>query len=210
MKKWLLEGLAIGLMAGLGAVVAFSQTSTGTKSNTAPSMSQSGATQQSSATDRDQPLSAADKSFIQKAAQGGMAEVEFGKLAQQQASNSSVKDFAKRMVNDHGKANEQLRSIATKAGVAWPSDLSSAAKAIKDKLSKLQGAAFDKAYMNEMLKDHRADSTEFQKTADTTKNAEIKDFASSTLTIVKDHLQLAEETAPKVGITVTKTTAKLQ
>ena len=205
MKRWLLGSLGLGLVVGLCPMPGFSQT----YGSPAPAASQSKTSQPSASASTSTEMSAADKTFIKNAAEGGMAEVEMGKLAQQQGSNSAVKDFGKRMVDDHGKANEQLRSIATKAGVAWPSELSPSAKAEKDKLAKLQGAAFDKAYMNEMLKDHRADSAEFQREIDRTKNSDVKDFASSTLTVVKDHLQLAEDTAPKVGITVTKTTAQL-
>src|SRR3954453_5331901 len=95
-----------------------------------------------------------DKTFVMNAAMGGMAEVELGKLAEQKASSESVKQFGQKMVADHGKANEELKSVAATQKIDIPVSLSSKHQAVIDRLSKLSGSAFDKAYVKEMVKDH--------------------------------------------------------
>src|SRR5213082_3489499 len=80
-------------------------------------------------------LSAADQNFVKKAAEDGLAEVELGKLATEKASSDEVKKFGQRMVDDHSKANDQLKQLASKLGVNLPSDLEAKDKALKDRLS---------------------------------------------------------------------------
>src|SRR5947199_6279406 len=102
-----------------------------------------------------------DKTFVKKAAEGGLAEVELVQLATQKASSDDVKKFGQRMVDDHGKANDQLKQIASSKGVDLPSEPSPKNKATKDRLSKLSGQQFDKAYMTDMLQDHKKDVAAF-------------------------------------------------
>ena len=109
--------------------------------------------------------SATTKSFVREAAGGGLAEVELGQLAQEKGTSEAVKSFGARMVQDHGKAGKELRAIAEDKGIQLPSEPPAKARATKDRLSKLQGEAFDRAYVNEMLKDHRKDVAEFQREA---------------------------------------------
>ena len=136
-----------------------------------------------------------DNPWISKVAQGGLAEVELGKLAHEHGSSDAVKQFGQRMVDDHSKANAELSQLAQRKGVTVPSGLDSKAQAMKDKLSKLSGAAFDHAYMSEMVKDHRTDVAEFQKEANSGHDAETKAFAAKTLPTLQEHLRMAEETA---------------
>jgi putative membrane protein len=143
-------------------------------------------------------VSSEDRRFMTEAAQGGMAEVELGKLAATKASDPAVKDFAQKMVQDHGKANDELKETASKLGVDLPSSIGKH-EATKDRLSKLSGPAFDKAYMTEMLKDHKKDVSDFQKVANNSKNDELKEFASETLPTLQDHLKTAEQTNAKVN-----------
>ena len=100
--------------------------------------------------------------FAPKAAQGGLAEVEFGRLALQRAADPLVKDFSQRMVTDHSRANMTLKTLATQKNIQLPTELSSEDKSAMDKLSKLSGAEFDKEYMSNMVKDHENDVKEFQ------------------------------------------------
>jgi len=132
------------------------------------------------------------------AAEGGMAEVELGRLAVEKASNDDVKKFGQRMVDDHSKANEELKEIAAKKNVALPNEASAKHKATKDRLSKLSGSQFDKAYMSDMLKDHKKDVADFQRESNTGRDAEVKSFAAQTLPTLKDHLKEAKSIAPKV------------
>ncbi len=84
-------------------------------------------------------LSGADSNFIKEAAQGGMMEVELGKAAQDKASNEKVKDFGKRMEQDHSKANDELKKVASDKGVQLSSDLDKKHKSKVDKLTQAFG-----------------------------------------------------------------------
>ena len=143
-------------------------------------------------------MSTADKMFVRKAAQGGLAEVELGKLAAEKASNPEVKKFAQKMVDDHSKANDQLKQVASQEGLQLPTTLDAKDKAIKDRLSKLSGASFDKAYMSDMVKDHKADVADFTRESRAGKDQAVKQFASSTLPTLKSHLEQAEQLRPQM------------
>ncbi len=143
-------------------------------------------------------LSNPDSTFATKAAQGGMAEVQMGQLAVQKATDPDVKAFGQHMVDDHSKANDQFKQIVSKKGVTLPASVDSKDQATYDRLSKLDGAAFDRAYMADMVKDHRADISEFEHEASQGSDADIKDFASKTLPTLKHHLEMAETTNAKV------------
>jgi putative membrane protein len=139
-----------------------------------------------------------DNQWILKVAQGGLAEVELGKLAQERGASAAVKKFGQRMVDDHSKANEELSKLAQTKGVTLPTALDSHHQALKDHLSKLDGEAFDRAYMSEMVKDHRTDIAEFQKEATSGRDADAKAFAAKTLPTLQEHLRVAEETSTNV------------
>ena len=138
-----------------------------------------------------------DAMFLKKAAEGGLAEVELGQLAQQKASSQEVKDFGQRMVNDHSKANDQLKQVAEQEHVTVPQHLNAKEEATKDRLEKLSGEQFDKAYMNTMVKDHRKDVAEFAHESKMAKDPDVKNFAQQTLPTLREHLKLAEQIAPK-------------
>jgi putative membrane protein len=139
-------------------------------------------------------LAGGDVKFMQTAAMHGMAEVELGKLAQQQAENANVKDFAARMVKDHSKANDELKPLADAKGVALPSGPDKGHQKDMEKLSKKSGHEFDKAYMDHMVKDHKKDVKEFQKHAKSAKDPELRNFASKNLPTLEEHLRLAQQT----------------
>jgi putative membrane protein len=143
-------------------------------------------------------LSAADKKFVREAAQGGMAEVELGQLALQNASSEDVKKFGQRMVDDHSKANDKLKEVASKEGITLAQRLDAKDEATKTRLSKLSGDQFDKAYMKDMVKDHKKDVAAFQNESSTGRDSDVKNFASETLPTLQDHLKEAETIEPKV------------
>lgn len=142
-------------------------------------------------------LAAADRTFIRKAAEGGMAEVQLGQLAADHASSQDVKQFGQRMVDDHTKANDQLKQLAGQKGVPIPEKLSAKDAATKARLEKLSGAAFDHAYMQDMVQDHTKDVSEFRTESKTAKDPDVKSFASQTLPTLEDHLKQAKSIAPK-------------
>ena len=142
----------------------------------------------------------ADGKFFKEAAQGGMAEVALGQMAVDKAENEAVKDFGQKMVTDHGKANQELKDLATSAGVTLPTEMSADAKALQKKLSGLSGTEFDKAYMKEMLKDHKKDIAEFKKEAEQGKNPEVKNWAAKTLPTLQEHYTAAQTASNKIGM----------
>lgn len=144
-------------------------------------------------------LPAADRKFLTQAAQGGQAEVELGQLAAQRASDEAVKQFGQRMVQDHSKANDELKSLAEDKGVQLPTGLSAKDQALKDKLSKLSGRQFDVQYMQAMVKDHQHDVAEFKKESQSAKDQDVKTFAGKTLPTLEDHLNQAQSDLGKLG-----------
>ena len=134
-----------------------------------------------------------DAEFAKMAAEGGLAEVKFGQLAEQKGTAQAVKDFGKRMVTDHSKANEELKTAAAKGKIAIPSEMSAKDQEVYNQLSKLSGEAFDQAYARDMVKDHKADIAGFNHEAKVGKDTAIKNFASQTLPTLEEHLRLARE-----------------
>jgi putative membrane protein len=141
----------------------------------------------------------ADMAFVKEAAVGGMAEVELGNLAKEKAASNDVKQFGARMATDHAKANDELKQWAQQKSVTLPADIDAKHKATRDRLAKLSGAAFDKAYMHEMLMDHQHDVAAFKKEAASGKDPDVKAWAGKTLPTLQEHLKLAQDTATKVG-----------
>lgn len=139
-----------------------------------------------------------DEGFLKKAAQGGKLEVELAPIAEQNAQSQEVKDFAKRMLTDHGKANEKLQALATKEGITVPDQPSIAQRAKIEELKKRHGAAFDKAYMSYMVKDHTNDVNEFKTEAYSAHSAAVRDWVSNTLPTLESHLKEAKSVDAKV------------
>jgi putative membrane protein len=131
-----------------------------------------------------------DAKFATTAANGGMAEVELGKLALQKSANAKVKDFATMMVNDHGKANEELMSIAKTKNITLPPDIDEDHKKKADELSKKTGSDFDKDYVAAMVDGHKKTLKLMQDQAKDGKDAELKAFAEKTAPIVQAHLDM--------------------
>jgi putative membrane protein len=149
------------------------------------------ATQQNSKGTTAKDVSAADKAFVVKALNGGMAEVELGKLATQKATSVDVKQFGQRMIDDHSKAGEELKTIAQSKTIAIPATLDAKAKALHDRLSKLSGAAFERSYMDAMVTDHRQAVEDFRRESTMGMDSEIKGFAAKTLPTIEEHLKMA-------------------
>jgi putative membrane protein len=126
-------------------------------------------------------LSSADKSFIKGAAKGGMMEVAMGREAEKNASDAEVKKFGARMVTDHSKANDELKSLAKEEGVELPAE-------------KEPGKwKSDKDYMSTMVKDHEKDLADFEKEAKDGTDPDVKTFAEKTSKIIRKHLEMAKE-----------------
>jgi putative membrane protein len=164
--------VVIGTMGLAGATRAADTTSTGGSS----SLSDGGSSS----------LSEKDKTFIKKAAKGGMMEVAMGQVAEQKGQSEDVKSFGKRMITDHGKANDELKSIASNKGVQLSS------KAPSGKWTS------DKAYIDMMVKDHEKDLAEFKEEASNGSDPDVKKFADDTAKVVQEHLHLAKDIQGKL------------
>jgi putative membrane protein len=141
-----------------------------------------------------------DESFYKKAAEGGLAEVELGKLAQEKSSNASVKEFGGMMVTDHSAANEKLKAIAASKKVKLPTTPSVAQMATKTKLQLLSGNTFDESYIKGMIQDHEEDIKEFQKEASSGQDPEAKAYAAATLPTLQAHLKRIQHIAASAGV----------
>ncbi len=138
-------------------------------------------------------VASADRTFIEKAAIGGMTEVAASETAQKKATSPAVKDFAAKMIADHTKANEELTKLATTKGVTPPGKLDSSHQSDVDKLGKKDGADFDKAYMKQMVSDHKTTVSLFEKEAKNGKDGDLKSFAGTTLPTLQGHLKMAQD-----------------
>jgi putative membrane protein len=143
-------------------------------------------------------LAAADKAFVMEAARGGLAEVELGRLAADKAGNADVKQFGQRMVDDHSKANDELKGLASQKNITLPTETDAKHKATQARLSKLSGDAFDKAYMADMVADHNKDVAAFTRASKTSKDADLKAWAGKTLPTLQEHQKMAKDVAAKV------------
>ena len=143
-------------------------------------------------------LQKADQAFVTKASGGGMYEVALSKLALEKASAPALKDFAQMMVADHTKANEELKQLAASKNAEVAPGVPADKQAVIDRMAKLDGAKFDKAYHDQLgIKDHKTDIALFEKEARNGKDPELKAWAAKTLPTLKTHLQHAQDIKPQ-------------
>jgi putative membrane protein len=139
-------------------------------------------------------LSHHDTEFLKKAAADGMAEVQLAQLAQKKAMREEVKQFADRMAADHGKANDEVKSLAAANGVDLPAALDRKHERLLKKLDGLAGGDFDREYMEHMVKDHKADLKAFRHEAKAKQPNDVTEFAARTEPVIFEHLRMAQKT----------------
>jgi putative membrane protein len=135
---------------------------------------------------------AADVAFVQKAAAGGLAEVAAGTLAQKKGNNDRVKQFGAHMVEDHSKANDELKALAAAKKIEVPSTPDAEHRQALAKLEAASGAAFDRAYRAQMVADHQKTIALFEQQAKNGQDADLKAFAAKTLPSLREHLKMAQ------------------
>ena len=145
-------------------------------------------------------LNDADREFVNKAAIGNVAEIELGRVATQRAARPSVRSFAERMVTDHEKNNAELTTLARSKGIDVSSTLDTTHQAMRDRLSGLSGADFDRAYMSEMVRDHTEDVALFEREAQSASDADVKAYAARSLPTLREHLALARQVNSEVTL----------
>jgi putative membrane protein len=143
-----------------------------------------------------------DKMFLRKAAEGGMAEVKFGKLAAEKASSEDVKAFGQKMVDDHTALNSEMASIADSMGVRLPKAITKEDQAEYDKLSGLSGSDFDTEYLTTMVKDHHQDLREFRMEANDTQDPMLKEAVEKGERVIREHTIMVDKLARDKGIPV--------
>ena len=136
----------------------------------------------------------ADRTFIEKAAISDMTEISASKLAQEKGSSPAIKQYGAQMITDHTKSSEELMKIAAAKGVTPPGTVDKAHHSALDKLAKLSGTDFDKAYTKQMVADHKVAVALFEKEAKSGKDADLQAFAGKTLPILQNHLGEANAT----------------
>ncbi len=142
----------------------------------------------------------ADARFVLQAAEGGMMKMAKGKLAAQKGAHEGVKQFGQKMIDDHSKVNDELKSIAGAKNITLPGETpQSPMHATLAKLEKLEGANFDRAYVEDQIRDHEKTIAIFEREAKTGKDAELKAFAEKTLPTLKEHLTMAQDLKTKVA-----------
>jgi putative membrane protein len=145
--------------------------------------------------------SPADMMFVKNALQGSMAEVQVAQLALQKTSNDQVKQFAQQMVTDHTKLIDQMKPVAQQVGVKVPDGPNKKQKMMMAKLQALSGADFDKAYVQAMVKDHKADDSDFKTEISNGQSPVVKDAATKGDAVVENHLQMIEGIAKGMNLT---------
>jgi len=141
-------------------------------------------------------LSEAEQKFMEKAAFGGMAEVSLGQQVSPKAKNADVKGFADRMVTDHSKAGDELKDLAKKKSVTLPNDVDAKDKDAAQKV--LSAKNLDKAYMEDMVKDHDKDVKEFENESKAATDPDLKAWIDKTLPVLKEHQKMAHDINSKL------------
>lgn len=139
--------------------------------------------------------SAADTVFIEKATEGGMAEMQMARTALTKSSNDKVKALAQRIIDDHTKANEALKTLAQNKKVSFPSNPSKDAQKENDSLQAMKPAAFDVAWSKAMVSDHQDAIKLFMTEGKDTQDAELQRFVKDSLPMLKSHLEAAQQLA---------------
>ena len=138
-------------------------------------------------------LSEPDFNFVKETLSNGMSQIDVGNLAKQKGITQVVRDFGDRMVNEHKKANEQLRDIASKKGATLLSDVSYGESSTAERLKKLSGPEFDKAYSSAIVSRHREDLKDLKTAVPTLKDPDLKAFAQQMIPALDEHLRAAQD-----------------
>lgn len=129
-----------------------------------------------------------DRKFLKEADLDGMAEIELGKLALEKASNSQVKQFAQRMVEDYTASHRRILHIASDETIATPKEMDGKRQSRVDRLTKLSGPGFDRAYIEDETKQRHQDLKEFTKASQGANDPNLKSFATETIPSLEDDL----------------------
>jgi putative membrane protein len=136
-----------------------------------------------------------DRDFVSRTLQSGMAEIQLGQLAVEKSSSEDVKEFSRKMVEDHETVDDQMEWAAQHMGVRLPSGFSKKNKELIAKLQRLSGTEFDNAYIVAMVKDHKNDEAEFRERDLQSQNPNLKRLVQVESPLIEQHLQTIEQIA---------------
>lgn len=193
--------LSLGVSVGALAQGSAGSSVSGTRSSGTGAAAAQGGSSGASAPDRSAAakgdakqdrIARSDRKFMEEAHLANMAEVRLGRLAQDKAASDEVKQFGRRMVEDHGKAIEDLGRIASAEGVKLPSQLDAKHQKTYDRLQKLSGAEFDLEYMKQMAAEHKKTVSKFDEAAESAKDPQLQAYAREALPTLREHREMAE------------------
>lgn len=139
-------------------------------------------------------ISSSEARFLQKAAGESLAGAKLGRLAQQKALRDEVRQFADRMVAEHRRNGEALMELSAAKRVPLPTQLEAKQRRDLERLQKLAGPDFDRAYMRLMLEEHRRAVKDFSRHAKGARDPDVREFAEQSLATLKDHRAAARAT----------------
>jgi putative membrane protein len=139
-----------------------------------------------------------DQQFMDNAAQSSMMEIQLAQLAQQKAASSEVKEYARKLEQDHSKASDQLKKIAQERGVQLPSDMGKHQQQLA-KFQNLSGEEFDRAYIKAQVQHHKKDISQFKKYQDRGMDTDVKEFAAAQLPVLQQHFDQAQQLSASTG-----------
>lgn len=202
--KKVLFGSAVALLAGLTAAAQIPPGGSGGQQSpggrqTYPSQTGEPGVQN---TNIDQTRQFVDKSFVEEALKGGDLEVQLGQLALQKSQSEDVKQFGRKMVQDHTQLGDQMKNVAQKMGIGEPKGPSKKDRQLIARLEALSGPQFDEEYIKAMVKDHRQDLKDFKNEAQVAQDPDLQQTVQRGYQVVAQHLQMIEQIAQAHNVTI--------
>jgi putative membrane protein len=145
-------------------------------------------------------LSARDRTFMKNAAQSNVAEVLTGQLALQRADSASVRQLAQMLISEHGQANAQLKQVAAQHRFTLPGQPGPRQKALFNRLARLSGAAFDRAYLSGQIQSHLQSIALYQNQIRGGKDEHAVGYARATLPRIQNHTGMIVQVAEGIGV----------
>jgi putative membrane protein len=136
-----------------------------------------------------------DADFLRSAALSGKEEVELGRLAAARSLREELRSFAEHMLDDHGRGNQRLAELASTKGIALPDRLDARRQAELERLSRLSGDEFDRAYAKAMISEHEADVREFQQQSATAHDVDVQAWINAMLLSLEEHREMIHQIA---------------
>ena len=133
-----------------------------------------------------------EQTFLKETAQSGLMEVQMGRLAAQKGQGQQVRQLGQKLVQDHSKANQELKLLAAQKNITLPTGLKTDHQSMISHLNNLEGAEFDAAFKKHALEHHQEDIQKFQTASQTAADADVKAFAQKTLPVLQEHLKMAQ------------------